>query len=101
MLNKKYLKSKPECKVTFRLHKKYIGNVDSVNLIGDANDWNNETNPMKKLKNGDFKIEINLKVGKEYQFRYKVNNTYWVNDDQADKYIPSPFPHIDNSVICV
>lgn len=101
MLKKKYLKSKPECKVTFRLGKDYIGEADSVKIVGDINNWDENATPMKKLKDGTFTIDINLENEHEYQFRYRVNNDYWVNDDAADKYLPSPFPGIDNSVVII
>ena len=99
MLKKKYLKSKPKCKVTFRLEKSYVDGASSVDIVGDFNNWDENATPMKKLKNGDFKYEANLDIDTEYQFRYKVNKDYWVNDDQADNYSPSPYPGIDNSVV--
>ena len=101
MIKKKYLKSKNQYKVTFKLEKSYIGEVISVNLVSDINNWNEKNLPLKKLKNGSFKLELNLDIGKEYQFRYLVNKNYWINDDQADSYLPSPFPGIDNSVISI
>jgi len=101
MLKKKYLKSKPECKVTFKLEKSYVGDVDSIALVSDINGWDEVGTPLKKLKNGSFTLDMNLENQKEYQFRYHVNNEYWINDDAADKYLPSPFPGIDNSVVAI
>jgi len=99
MLKKKNLKSKSQCKVTFRLNKSYVGIADSVNLVGDMNNWDMESYPMKKLKNGDFTLDLHLDNDREYQFRYHVNHNYWINDEAADKYISSPFPGVDNSVL--
>ena len=101
MLKKRYLKSKPECKVTFKLDKSYIGNVNSVHLVGEMNDWSEEATPLKKLKDGSFKIELNLDKDREYRFRYRVDRNYWINDNDADKYQPSPYPGIDDSVVVV
>ncbi|MBN2280874.1 MAG: isoamylase early set domain-containing protein [Candidatus Marinimicrobia bacterium] len=101
MLKKKYLKSKPVCKVTFKLKKSYVGDVDSINLVGDINGWDEKATSLKKLKNGDFTVDLDMETGSEYQFRYRVNHEYWINDDAADKYLPSPFPGIDNSVISI
>lgn len=99
MFTKKYLKTKPICKVTFKILKKDIGPAKSVNITGEFNDWNTESTPMKKLKSGDFTFHIDLVKNKAYQFRYLVDNEKWVNDNSADAYYPSPFPGVDNSVI--
>ena len=56
-------------------------------------------NPLKKKKDGSFSIEIELEKGKEYQFRYLLDGKHWENDWAADKYIPAPFSHTDNSVV--
>ena len=101
MLKKKYLKSKPVCKVTFKLEKSYVGDVDSITLVGDVNGWDETITPLKKLKNGSFTLAMDIDNGQEIQFRYLVNDEYWINDDAADKYLPSPFPGIDNSVITI
>ena len=98
-LKKQYLKSKPVCKVTFNLEKTEAQSADSVHLVGEFNNWDIEAHPMKKLKNGKFTTTVNLESGKEYQYRYLLNRTDWVNDCNADKYIPTPFGGEDNSVV--
>ena len=40
MLKKQFLKSKPVCKVTFRLAAEACEAADSVKLVGDFNEWN-------------------------------------------------------------
>lgn len=99
MFTKKYLKTKPICKVTFKVLKKDIGRADSVKLVGEFNGWNLESPPMRKLKSGDFSFNIDLLKDRAYQFRYLVDDEKWVNDTNADAYQPSPFPGVDNSVI--
>jgi 1,4-alpha-glucan branching enzyme len=101
MFTKSYLKTKPVCKVTFKVLKKNIGSAETVKIIGEFNDWNLSTPAMKKLKNGDFSTVIDLDTGKAYQFRYLVDDKKWVNDENADAYLPSPFPGVDNSVIAL
>jgi 1,4-alpha-glucan branching enzyme len=98
-IKKRFLKSRPECKVTFRLPKKVAGQAEIVHLVGDFNNWETRTTPMKKLKNGAFSTTLDLKVGREYQFRYLIDETDWVNDGEADKYIASSFPGVENSVV--
>lgn len=98
-LTKKYLKSKPVCKVTFKILKDQCNAAEKVALAGDFNNWQAE--PMKKLKSGDFTITLDLAKDAKYQFRYQLNEVEWENDWAADEYIPSPMSLEDNSVVVV
>ena len=96
MMKKQHLKSKPICKVTF--YTPAAIEADSINLVGDFNDWDESATPMEPLKDGRFKVTLSLDAGREYQFRYLVNGAEWHNDWEADKYVPNPFSG-DNSVV--
>ena len=98
---KLYLKSKPICKVTFKLSKEEAKAADSVNLVGDFNDWDTAGAPMKKLKNGSFSTTLELAKDKKYEFRYLLNDKEWENDGAADAYAPSTVSFDENSVISV
>lgn len=98
-LTKKYLKSKPICKVTFKLLKQECNDATVAALAGDFNDW--QATPMKRLKSGDFTLTLDLEKDAKYQFRYKVDEDTWQNDWHADEYIPSPMSLDDNSVVIV
>ena len=98
-LNKKYLKSKPVCKVTFKVLKDECKAAEKVALAGDFTDW--QEVPMKKLKSGDFSLTLDLEKDNKYQFRYRVNEKTWENDWDADDYVPSPVSFEDNSVVIV
>lgn len=98
---KQYLKSKAVCKVTFKISKEQAHAADSVRLVGDFNEWDLTTEPMKKLKNGDFTATVNLTKDSKYQFRYLLDDKTWENDWEADAYVPSPVPSVDNSVVTV
>lgn len=99
MLKKQFLKSKPLCKVTFRLPAEACEAAKSVKLVGDFNEWNiEEALEMKSLKNGEFKAVVNLEVGKDYQFRYLINGEKWENDWEADQYLPNGHG-TENSVV--
>ncbi len=100
-LKKQYLKSKPVCKVTFRMTKKLVQSADHVHLVGEFNQWNILATPMKRLKSGDFTLTLDLETGREYQFRYLIDQVRWENDDKADAYIPTPFGDCDNSVVAI
>ena len=99
-LKKEYLKSKDIVKVTFRLPKVAALDAKSVHVVGDFNGWSIYANPMKRLKKGEYTTTIELKPGREYQFRYLIDETRWENDWNADKYVKSPFGS-ENSVIVV
>ncbi len=100
-LKKQFLKSKPVCKVTFKLSKEAAVEAESVKLLGDFNEWEQETAiAMTPLKNGSFKTILNLEVGKEYQFRYLINDDKWENDWEADKYAASPYGTENSVVVC-
>jgi len=101
MIKKRYLKTKPECKVYFKLNKKEAGNAESVSLVGNFNNWDPAVNPMKKLKNGDFTLTLNLTTERNYQFRYLVDGHKWVNDKDADQIVDAPFPNAENSMISI
>ncbi|MDF2177224.1 isoamylase early set domain-containing protein [Aliiglaciecola sp. CAU 1673] len=98
---KQYLKSKPVCKVTFKLTKKEAHNAESVYLVGDFNHWDTKATELKRLKNGDFTATVELPTDHQYQFRYLLDGKTWENDWNADQYIPSPVSFDDNSVIRV
>ena len=96
MLKKQYLKSRPVCKVTFSLPTEV--EAESAAIVGDFTNW--QAAPMEQLKDGRFKVVLELNQGSEYQFRYLVNETDWVNDTEADGYVPNPYA-TENSVVSV
>lgn len=99
MLKKQFLKSKPFCKVTFRLAAEACETANSVKLVGDFNEWNvEEAVEMKSLKSGDFKAIVKLETGKNYQFRYLIDGEKWENDWEADEYLPNGHG-TENSVV--
>ena len=101
-LQKKYLKSKPVGKVTFRLPQEAASNATAVNLVGEFNSWDKTALPMTKLKSGEFKVTIDLPVGRQYSFRYLISRPdgrVWENDWAADKYETCTFSGAENSVL--
>lgn len=98
---KKYTKKDHLCKVTFRVPKEATMGANSIAVVGDFNNWSHKDNLMKKLRNGEFTLDLDLKADREYQFRYLLDEKVWENDWQADKYIRSEFGNCENSVIIV
>jgi len=100
-LQKRYLKTRDVSKVTFKLPRDAAPKAVRVALVGDFNDWNTAATPMTRLKNGDFKVTLELEPGREYQYRYLIENEIWENDWEADKYLPSGIEGAENSVVVV
>jgi 1,4-alpha-glucan branching enzyme len=98
-LTKKFLKSKPVCKVTFKLQSEEAKDAKSATLVGDFNNWNPKKAKMTKLKNGAFTTTLDLETGQSYAFRYMLNGSQWVNDDAADKYVSSGVGAEQNCVL--
>ena len=100
-LTKQCLKSKPVTKVTFRLPPEAAHEAKTVFLVGDFNDWNPKANSMTRLKNGEFKVTLDLEAGRDYSFRYLIEGQEWENDWAADGYVPSGIAGAENSVVRV
>ncbi|MBU8871014.1 MAG: isoamylase early set domain-containing protein [Gemmatimonadales bacterium] len=100
-LTKQVLKSKPVTKVTFRLPPEATAEAKTVFLVGDFNDWNPQATPMTRLKSGEFKVTLNLQIGRDYSFRYLIEGQEWENDWAADRYVPSGIEGAENSVVTV
>jgi 1,4-alpha-glucan branching enzyme len=96
MINKKFLKSKSVCEVTFELPQGVEAQEEAC-VVGEFNNWDQTANPMRKTK-GAWKTTLKLDTGHEYQFRYLVDGRSWFNDDAADKYVPNNIDG-DNSVL--
>lgn len=94
-ISKQYLKSKPECKVTFTVPAK---DALKVSVVGDFNNWDTKAASLRKLKNGTFKGIINLAKDTAYEFRYLVDGNY-INDDQADRYQWNDYASTENGVL--
>ena len=99
-LKKQYLKTKTVCKVTFTVPSAVAGTATQVNLVGEFNNWDTLSLPMKRLKNGDFSVSLELGRSKEYQFKYFIDGKEWLNDIEADKFVQNEFEG-ENSVVMV
>lgn len=100
-IKKQYLKSKPLCKVTFRIPEEKGNSAGKACVVGDFNDWVAGATPMKRTKGGAFSTAVDLAPGRSYQFRYLLGQSHWENDTEADGYLPSGVGDSENSVIHV
>jgi len=97
-LKKQFYEKKPVCKVTFKLTEDIVNSARKVNLAGDFNNWDTNSIPMKKLKGGEYFVSLDLPKGKEYQFKYLIDGSSWLNEKEADKHVPNEF-QTENSVL--
>lgn len=91
MIKKQYAKAKPTCKVTFSLTTEQIGEGNEVRVLGSFNDWSWEKGLVLKAKKKSYQGSLDLPAGATYDFRYKINDYSWFNDEAADDYVPTPF----------
>lgn len=97
-MKKNYTKTGRSCRVTFELPAE-VGAQEAA-LCGEFNDWNPETHPMKRRKDGSYSITISLKPGNSYRYRYLIDGARWENDWAADEYVGNEFG-TDDSVIII
>ena len=97
-IKKQYLKSKPVCKVSFKVSAEEANGAKKIQVLGDFNNWDEKAPAMKSLKSGDFTQTINLDAGKEYQFRYLMDGKNWANDAAADGKINNNFDEHNDTV---
>jgi 1,4-alpha-glucan branching enzyme len=94
MIQKTYFKTKDYCKVKFVFTAE---NAETVEVLGLNSDWENSV-IMSKKKDGSFTCDVSLPKNSQHQFKYRVNETTWVNEPEADSELPNEFGG-SNSVI--
>jgi 1,4-alpha-glucan branching enzyme len=96
-MKKTYSQTGKKCRVTFELPAS--ANVESAALCGEFNNWEKSTHQLKRRKQGNFSITLSLDTGREYRYRYWIDQQRWENDWAADKYVPNDFGTEDSVVI--
>ncbi|MCP4321146.1 MAG: hypothetical protein GY951_16280 [Psychromonas sp.] len=90
-IKKKYLKSKPEVKITFEIEKKDAQNATNITLLSEHNQW--QAIELKQLKSGNFKAAVNVSTKKleNFQYIFQViddnNQTVMLLPKDADAYV--------------
>jgi 1,4-alpha-glucan branching enzyme len=97
MIKKSYSKTGKIARVTFKLP----GEVKAKRayLCGDFNAWDQKTHPMKRLKDGSFSLTLSLEPGKQYRYRYWLDNERWENDWEADRYEANTYGSEDSVLV--
>ena len=94
MLKKRRFSKDNVVKVTFALPPDTAH--ESVRVVGEFNAW--QGTPLERQKDGTWKATVALATGREYEFRYLVDNERWVNEPSADSQVRNPFGEV-NSVV--
>ncbi|HEX8460546.1 MAG TPA: isoamylase early set domain-containing protein [Segetibacter sp.] len=94
MVQKTYFKTKDYCKVKFSFK---VENAETVEILGLNSDWENSI-VMSKKKDGTFTSEVSLPKNTQHEFKYRVNETEWLNEPEADSQTGNEFGG-QNSVI--
>jgi 1,4-alpha-glucan branching enzyme len=71
-------------------------NVDTIYLVGDFNQWNEKSHPLRRTEARDFELELEIPPGK-YRFKYLVDGVWW-NDPDAEEYAPNPWGSEDSVI---
>lgn len=74
-----------------------VDNAETVEILGLNSDWENSI-VMSRKKDGTFSCEVPLPKNSEQEFKYRINETLWMNDPEADAEKPNKFG-TSNSVI--
>ena len=86
MIKKNYTKTGKSCRVTFRHTPE--DQPQRIQLLGEFNEWGSSSEDLLvKRKDGSFSITLSLDAGKNYRFRYLLDNTQWTNESNADDYV--------------
>ena len=100
-MKKRFLKTRPVCKVTFELPSQAASEANEVALVGEFNDGDGASARMKRRRDGSFSITLDLPVNREYQFKYLIDGRRWENDWSADTYRPNSLGDCENSGVVV
>ena len=95
MIQKTYFKTKDYGKVKFVLDAE---NAETAEVLGLNSDWENSVIMKKNKKDGTFSCDVSLPKNSEHQFKYRVNETLWLNEPEADSELPNVYGGT-NSVI--
>jgi 1,4-alpha-glucan branching enzyme len=73
--------------------------AERITLVGDFNDWDPKSLPLRQNRDGNWRIEVELDAGCKYRFRYLLDGEHWRDDWHADTYAPNPYGSFDSIVI--
>lgn len=89
-------------RIIFKLPAEAVEGATEALLLGDFNDWSSDNAYLlEEQEDGSFKTVVQLEAGRTYQYRFLLNDGRWVNDYNAQNYVPVSGYYVDNCVITV
>lgn len=90
MIKKVNKRNSDRVKVTFVLPDDHPYG-ENVSVVGDFNDWTPGEHRFVRRSNQTYSTNVTLSENDRYDFRYYSEEAGWVNDDEADDYVPNEF----------
>jgi 1,4-alpha-glucan branching enzyme len=66
-------------------------NAERAVVCGEFNDWSPTAHRMRRFKDGRFVINIPLDRGREYRYRFLLDDERWTNDPAAEALVPNRY----------
>ena len=64
---------------------------DEVSVVGDFNDWTPGEHMFVRRSNQTYSINVTLPEDDRFAFRYYSEEDGWINEDEADDFVPNDF----------
>lgn len=102
MVTKKFIKSRKVYQLTFEFPvTQTSGNVTSMAVAGDFNNWHITANPMNfNKKKQVYQAVVEVINPGTYHYRYVINSKNWINDWKAEGYMSNGYGE-DNCLVRV
>lgn len=71
--------------------------ADRINLVGDFNNWDPCASPFQRMRNGVWRVTLDLPAWQRYEFRYLIDGR-WSTDFHADGCAKSKFQSLNSFV---
>jgi hypothetical protein len=73
--------------------------VEQAAVVGDFNDWSDESHLMQRTDDGRLEVTIPFDPGTRARFRYRIDGDRWENDWNADDYVSNEFGGEDSLLV--
>ena len=96
MLKKKPVKNSDTISVTFSAN---VEEASDVSVVGEFNEWEPGSTPMKRRKDGSWSTALRLPDGSRHEYRFVIDGETWLVDEEADELVPNPFGGTNSVVV--
>ena len=96
MIKKTAIKGSDKVSITFETHRPQ---ARSVAVAGDFNEWDPAAHPMKQRRDGAWFITLRLPKKRDWQYRFVIDGTEWVTDEENQATAPNPYGGVNAVVL--